>query len=231
MLLHRRVEIDTDNDAAGVNPGRIREADGSGRVERRERAIVQQKRVGHACGIRVCPYDGTRRIISSGEGEDGTGEINRGERPLVKQIPVGDSPTIGVGPHNCTRRINRAGLTADRARGIETGESTVLGHDKAVVCRWVAGSTAGRVGAGKSRHFTRWADTRKRSSVRTREVDDCELSAVENETVTDAARIVVAAYDLALRTDEVRGSQGGARRIERCCYAMFRQREAVDDAA
>jgi hypothetical protein len=53
MLLGRRVEIDTDDDTAGIYPRCIREADGSGRVERRERAIVQQKRAADSATIGV----------------------------------------------------------------------------------------------------------------------------------------------------------------------------------
>lgn len=55
----------------------------------------------------------------------------------------------------------------------------------------------------KSYDFTRGAETGESGAGRAWEVDGCLLSPIQDETVGDAGRVVVAAYDSSLRTDPV----------------------------
>src|SRR5271167_2785212 len=179
------VHVDTNDDAARIDPRCIRE-DGSGWVERREHAIAQQKSVCDVRGIGVCPYDVALGVIPPGKRKDSTRKINRGEGPFfVAQVSVSHSTTIRVSADDLTGRVNRAGSAANCSGWIEACEGAFLGHYKAVVSARVARSAAGRVGTVKSGHLTRGVETRESGARCTWEVQRCVFPPIQNETVAD----------------------------------------------
>jgi hypothetical protein len=79
----RRIGKESNNDTARIYPGCIAAVgSGAGRVERRENAIAQKKRVCDACGIDLFPYAVALGMTPSNKRKNSARKINRSERPV-----------------------------------------------------------------------------------------------------------------------------------------------------
>src|SRR5215471_7674731 len=102
---------------------------------------------------------------------------------VVQKVTVSRSTGIRVSTDNCTRRVDSASSAADCAWRVKTGDYPPLGHDETVVSARVASGATGRVGTGKSCHFTGGVAPGKLCSGCSLEVKRCVCSLLQNETM------------------------------------------------
>jgi hypothetical protein len=127
-VLHAgRVKIEPNYGTARVYPSCSREPDGSGRVERCEYAMAQQKRMSDACRIDVFAYNVARGVVPPNKGKATARKINRDELLARQLVSLAHVETCSlrrsiVSTHDGTRRINGACQAPGCARWIEAGE-------------------------------------------------------------------------------------------------------------